>query len=153
MAGEREERMKSVIGLKNVVIAQLLTDTDEETTYDTPEAVEGAIDMSITPNNADPDVQYADDIEFDVIQPDPEVTVALEMTQLPLDIRAGIEGAKLDNKGVMVQSANDTPPYPRHADDGAVPYQGGRHHHPPDGTGGIYRHQAHQRRSLEVHCR
>lgn len=36
MAGEREERMKSVIGLKNVVIAQLLTDTDEETTYDTP---------------------------------------------------------------------------------------------------------------------
>lgn len=65
MAGEREERMKSVIGLKNVVIAQLLTDTDEETTYDTPEAVEGAIDMSITPNNADPDVQYADDIEFD----------------------------------------------------------------------------------------
>ena len=111
MAGEREERMKSVIGLKNVVIAQLLTDTDEETTYDTPEAVEGAIDMSITPNNADPDVQYADDIEFDVIQPDPEVTVALEMTQLPLDIRAGIEGAKLDDKGVMVQSANDTPPY------------------------------------------
>ena len=98
MAGEREERMKSVIGLKNVVIAQLLTDTDEETTYDTPEAVEGAIDMSITPNNADPDVQYADDIEFDVIQPDP-------------DIRAGIEGAKLDDKGVMVQSANDTPPY------------------------------------------
>lgn len=67
--------------------------------------------MSITPNNADPDVQYADDIEFDVIQPDPEVTVALEMTQLPLDIRAGIEGAKLDDKGVMVQSANDTPPY------------------------------------------
>lgn len=69
------------------------------------------MDLGITPNNADPDVQYADDIEFDVIQPDPEVTVALEMTQLPLDIRAGIEGAKLDNKGVMVQSANDTPPY------------------------------------------
>lgn len=111
MAGEREENMKSVIGLRNVVIAQLLTDTDSTTTYDDPESIEGAIDMSITPNNSDPDVQYADDIEFDVIQPDPEVTVALEMTQLPLGIRAGIEGAKLDDNGVMVQSATDTPPY------------------------------------------
>ena len=111
MAATASPTVSSTIGLKNVVIAPLTVDTETECTYGTVQAVAGAIEATITPENADPDVQYADDIEFDVIQPDPEVTVALEMTQLPLDIRAGIEGAKLDNKGVMVQSANDTPPY------------------------------------------
>ena len=111
MAGEREERMKSVIGLKNVVIAQLLTDTDEETTYDTPEAVEGAIDMSITPNNADPDVQYADDIEFDVLYPDPKLSFSLKLADIPLTIQEMLLGNAVDDNGVLVRTATDKPPY------------------------------------------
>lgn len=103
--------MKSHVGLKGVVIAEVLTDTTEGTTYGEVQPVKGAIDMSITPSNTDPDVQYADDIEYDVINPDPEIAVAMEFTQLPLQIQAKLEGHKMDDNGVLVQTAGDTPAY------------------------------------------
>lgn len=103
--------MKSHVGLKGVVIAPVLTDTSEETTYGEVKAVEGAIDMSITPGTTDPDVQYADDVEYDVVNPDPEIAVAMEFANLPLDIQAEIEGHKIDDNGVMIQTAGDTPAY------------------------------------------
>ena len=54
--------VSSTIGLKNVVIAPLVEDTEETLTYGDLQAVVGAIDASITPNNTDPDIQYADDV-------------------------------------------------------------------------------------------
>ena len=59
--------VSSTIGLKNLVIAPVLTDTEESTTYDTLQKVAGAIEASITPANTDPDVQYYDDVEGDVL--------------------------------------------------------------------------------------
>ena len=53
---------KSTIGLKNLTIAPLLEDTEETLTYGDLQSVEGSIEASITPENADPDVQYADDV-------------------------------------------------------------------------------------------
>jgi len=53
---------KSTIGLKNMVIAPLTVDTEETLTYGELQAVEGAIEAEITPENNDPDVQYADGI-------------------------------------------------------------------------------------------
>lgn len=103
--------MKSVIGLKGIVIAPVTKDDESGTTYGEIESVEGAIDMTITPSNTDPDVQYADDIEFDVIYPDPNIAVALEMSQLPLKIQSELGGHKQDDNGVMVQTAGDTAPY------------------------------------------
>ena len=49
------------------------TDTETETTYGTLQRVAGAIEASITPDNADPDVQYFDDAEGDVLYADPEL--------------------------------------------------------------------------------
>ena len=66
--------VSSTVGLKNMVIAPLTEDTEEGTTYGTLQAVAGAIEATITPESADPDVQYADDHEFDTLYPDPEVT-------------------------------------------------------------------------------
>lgn len=103
--------MKSVIGLNGIVLAPITKDDEQETTYGDIEKVEGAIDLSITPSNADPDVQYADDIEYDVIYPDPNIAVSLEMAQLPLKIQTEIGGHKQDDNGVMVQTAGDTAPY------------------------------------------
>ena len=57
--------VSSTVGLKNMVIAPLTEDTEEGTTYGTLQAVAGAIEVTITPESADPDVQYADDHEFD----------------------------------------------------------------------------------------
>ena len=58
--------VSSTVGLKNLVIAPMETDTETETTYGTLQRVAGAIEASITPDNADPDVQYFDDAEGDV---------------------------------------------------------------------------------------
>lgn len=103
--------MKSIDGLKDIVIAALTSDDENGAVYETPEKVEGAIDMSVTPSNTDPDVQYADDVEWDVVNPDPNTTVTLEWAQLPLSIREKLGGHKMDDNGVLVETAGDTPGY------------------------------------------
>ena len=102
---------KSTVGLKNLVIAILSEDSESALTYDTIQKVIGAIDATITPGNAEANIQYADDVEMDVIYPDPEITVAFTLTDLPLPIQAQILGAKIDDNGVLVRSAGDKPPY------------------------------------------
>ena len=54
--------VSSTVGLKNMVIAEVVTDTEETLTYGDLQSVVGAIDASITPSNTDPDIQYADDV-------------------------------------------------------------------------------------------
>ena len=54
--------VSSTIGLKNVVIAPLTKDTETEHTYGTLQLMAGAIEAPITPENTDPDIQYADDV-------------------------------------------------------------------------------------------
>ena len=78
--------VSSTVGLKTMVIAPLTEDTEEGTTYGTLQAVAGAIEATITPESADPDVQYADDHEFDTLYPDPEVTFSTSMADIPLAI-------------------------------------------------------------------
>ena len=72
-------QVASTVGLKNVVIAPLTTDTEETLTYGELQLMAGAIEASITPESADPDVQYADDIEFDVLYPDPQLAFKTKM--------------------------------------------------------------------------
>ena len=54
--------VSSTVGLKNMVIAPLTADTEAAHTYGDLQLVAGAIEASITPDTADPDVQYADDV-------------------------------------------------------------------------------------------
>ena len=141
--------VSSTVGLKNMVIAPLEVDTEETLTYGDLQLVAGAIEASITPENADPDIQYADDIEFDVLYPDPELTFTTKMADIPLAIQEQIFGNKIDDNGVLIRSSTDKPPY------FAVGFkseksnhQGRYHHHPSDGRCGMDGHQAHQRRAL-----
>ena len=60
-------QVASTVGLKNVVIAPLMEDSETTHTYGTLQLMAGAIEASITPENADPDVQHADDVEFSVL--------------------------------------------------------------------------------------
>lgn len=101
----------STIGLKNVVLAPLMTDTEEGHTYGELQLMAGAIEASITPENADPDVQYADDVEFHVLYPDPELSFKTKMADVPLEIQAMIFDNEIDDNGVLVRSASNTPPY------------------------------------------
>ncbi len=104
-------QVASTIGLKNVVIAPLTKDTETEHTYGDLQLMAGAIEASIAPDNADPDVQHADDIEFDVLYPDPELSFKTKMADIPLQIQEMIFGNQIDDNGVLVRTASDRPPY------------------------------------------
>jgi len=101
----------STVGLKNVVIAPLVSDTDASVSYGTLQDFAGAIDAQIAPENADPEVQYADDQEFDVVYPDPEIKLTMEMADIPLLIQEMILNNVIDDNGVLIRSAGDTPGY------------------------------------------
>ena len=103
--------VSSTVGLKNVVLAPLTVDTEETITYGTLQAVAGAMEASITPENADPDVQYGDDVELDVLYPDPELTFKTKMADIPLVIQEMAFGNEIDDNGVLVRTASDKPPY------------------------------------------
>ena len=103
--------VSSTIGLKNMVIAPLTVDTEETLTYGELQLVAGAIEASITPENSDPDIQYADDAEFDVLYPDPELTFNTKMADIPLAIQEMIFGNQIDDNGVLIRKATDKPPY------------------------------------------
>ena len=104
-------QVASTIGLKNVVIAPLTEDTTETHSYGDLQLMAGAIEASITPENADPDIQYADDVEFDVLYPDPELAFKTKMADIPLTIQEMIFGNRIDDNGVLIRSASDKPPY------------------------------------------
>ena len=111
MAVTASPTVSSTIGLKNVVIAPLETDTEEGHTYGAVQALAGAVEASITPDNTDPDILYADDVEFDTIYADPEVSFKLKMADIPLSIQEMILANRIDDKGVLVRTAQDKPPY------------------------------------------
>ncbi len=102
---------KSRIGLKNMVIAPLTSDTEAGVTYGQLQLVAGSIEASITPENNDPDVQYADDVEWDVVYPDPEITFNTTLVDLPLSLQQQILGNALDKNGVLIKTATDEPGY------------------------------------------
>ena len=104
-------KVSSTVGLKNVVLAPLLTDTDEGHTYGDLQLVAGAIEASVTPDNADPDIQYADDTEFDTLYADPEISFKLKMADIPLSIQEMIFANAIDDNGVLIRTAQDKPPY------------------------------------------
>ena len=104
-------KVSSTVGLKNVVLAPLLTDTDEGHTYGDLQLVAGAIEASVTPDNADPDIQYADDTEFDTLYADPEISFKLKMADIPIAIQEMIFANVVDDNGVLIRTAQDKPPY------------------------------------------
>ena len=103
--------VSSTVGLKNMVIAPLTADTEAAITYGTLQLVAGAIEANITPENTDPEIQYADDIEFDVLYPDPELSFKTKMADIPLQVQEMVFGNRIDDNGVLVRTAADKPPY------------------------------------------
>ena len=104
-------QIASTIGLKNVVIAPLTADTEEGHAYGELQLLAGAIEASITLENADPDVQYADDVEFDTLYPDPDLSFKTKMADIPLSIQEMIFGNQIDDNGVLIRTASDKPGY------------------------------------------
>ena len=103
--------VSSTVGLKNMVIAPVTADTETSITYGDLQRVAGAIEATITPENNDPDIQYFDDVEGDVLYPDPELTFKTKLADLPLIVQEMIFSNKIDDNGVLIRTANDKPGY------------------------------------------
>ena len=103
--------VSSTVGLKNMVIAPVTEDTETSTTYGDLQRVAGAIEATITPENNDPDIQYFDDVEGDVLYPDPELTFKTKLADLPLIVQEMIFSNKIDDNGVLIRTVNDKPGY------------------------------------------
>ena len=103
--------VSSTVGLKNMVIAPVTADTETATTYGDLQRVAGAIEATITPENNDPDIQFFDDVEGDVLYPDPELTFQTKLADLPLIVQEMIFSNKIDDNGVLIRTANDKPGY------------------------------------------
>ena len=103
--------VSSTVGLKNMVIATVTEDNETSTTYGDLQRVAGAIEATITPENNDPDIQYFDDVEGDVLYPDPELTFKTKLADLPLIVQEMIFSNKIDDNGVLIRTANDKPGY------------------------------------------
>ena len=103
--------VSSTLGMKNMVIAQVTEDNETSTTYGDLQRVAGAIEATITPENNDPDIQYFDDVEGDVLYPDPELTFKTKLADLPLIVQEMIFSNKIDDNGVLIRTANDKPGY------------------------------------------
>lgn len=102
---------KSTIGLKNLVTAELLTDTESETTYGAVEAVAGSISIDIKDDSGEADKQYADDVEYDRLYPAPILGFTMDNADIPPAMRAKFFGHAVDANGVVVGSEDDIPPY------------------------------------------
>ncbi|NLB90536.1 MAG: hypothetical protein GX786_04885 [Clostridiales bacterium] len=101
-------------GLKNLVAALLKEETDIEKgipEYETVFPLVGAIDLTITPGGGEPDPQYADDGEYDVITPDGNYTIAIETAGMHMADRAKILGHEVDKDGTLMIRAGDKAPY------------------------------------------
>lgn len=104
-------KTQSTVGLKNVVIAPVTSDTAAGITYGDLQLVAGAISATIAPANAEADVQYADDVEFDVVYPDPEITLTMSLAGMSLAVQEMLLSNNIDENGVLVRKAGDKPGY------------------------------------------
>lgn len=102
---------KSTIGLRDLVLAPLTKDDATGVVYGELIQVGGAIEATSTPQNTDPNVQYADDNEYDVIYNDPEAQLSVELAALPASVAAAIGGHTMGEDGVVTEASSDNPPY------------------------------------------
>lgn len=98
-----------VIGLDNVVIAELLSDDVNGVTYDTPIALKGAVNASVNPNS-DVAVDYADNGPFFVMNNRGNTELTLELTNVDPAVQAKMLGQKRSG-GITVETPMDSAPY------------------------------------------
>lgn len=98
-----------IIGLDNVVIAQLLSDDENGVTYDTPIALKGAVNASVNPNS-DVAVDYADNGPFFVMNNRGNTELTLELTGVNPATLALMLG-QTRSGGVTVETPMDSAPY------------------------------------------
>ncbi len=98
------------VGLKDLYYAPLTSDDSTGVVYETPTKIAGAITATITPTTNSATL-YADDGASETASSLGEITVALNVKDLPKQAQADLLGHTINADGVLVRSADDTAPY------------------------------------------
>ena len=99
------------IGFKNLVVAPLISDTEEGAVYGPVRLLSGAINAQIAPEAAETDDQYADDEKYDSMTLDNDDDVEVETAGFSVANMAFLQGHVLSTTGGMVVRRGDEPPY------------------------------------------
>lgn len=106
---------KVKFGLKNVHYASVSEVTSlgvTTTTYGTPKAWAGAVNMEVTPTSTDPSVFRADDSDYYIVSGSSQgFDGTYECAYIPEDVETDVMGAIKDNNGVICEYANDEVKY------------------------------------------
>ena len=95
--------------LRNIHYALLTSDTAAGVEYAVPKPLVGAVNAKISPTSSQEKL-WADDGVFDIANNLGDISVELELAELPLQAQAALLGhTYLD--GVMTMKATDEPPY------------------------------------------
>lgn len=100
--------MARQIGLRDIHIAVLTKDDSTGVTYSTPEKLERAISVKLSPKSNSENI-YSDDTVEDIITAFEGVDVEIEVNQLSITSRAKLQGSKVV-KGILVENKDDMPP-------------------------------------------
>lgn len=101
-----------MIGLRNVVYAKLINDVAgvTPTTYDVVKPIAGAITANINPNSSN-ETLFADDGPYETASTIGQITLELNVADLPLEVQADIFGHTLTAEGVLIRKSADVPPW------------------------------------------
>lgn len=95
-------------GLKNVYYAVATIASDNSATYDTPVALAGAVNLSLSPQGDTSDF-YADNIKYYTSVANNGYEGDLEVARLTDAFKVDILGYATDNKDVLIEDANAAP--------------------------------------------
>ncbi|MFC0188235.1 major tail protein [Fictibacillus aquaticus] len=96
---------KLIHGLDMFHIAELTADTIAAATYETPEKLDGAVNVKVDPKT-DSETHYADNGAYEVLNSMGDIDVELEATDLPLELQKKLFGHTEEN-GVQFASIDD----------------------------------------------
>lgn len=101
-----------MIGLRNVVYAELTNDPPAggKATYGEIKPIAGAISANINPN-ASSETLFADDGPFETASTIGQITLDLNVADLPLEVQAELFGHEITPNGVLIRKAGDIPPW------------------------------------------
>lgn len=98
------------VGLKNIYVAKILTESETETTYDAPRKISKAMTASVTPN-VNSATLHGDDQAQETLEELESVTVAIGINDLNNADYAYLLGKTVDSNGGVSDNINDEAPY------------------------------------------
>lgn len=98
------------VGLKNIYVAKILTESATATTYEAPRKISKAMTVNITPN-VNSATLYGDDQAQETIEELADITVEMGINDLTMEDYAFLLGKTVDANGGVTDSINDEAPY------------------------------------------